>query len=167
MTDFRGLIATLLGAEVEFIVVGGLAAVGHGSARLTQDVDVVYHRTPANLERLVACLTPHQPYLRGAPPNLPFRWDEETLRRGLNFTLTTRLGDLDLLGEIVGGGDYPALLPHTIELEVFGQPCRCLDLPTLIRTKRAAGRQRDFDALSEREALQEERESADSDSRRE
>ncbi len=42
--------------------------------------------------------------LRGAPPGLPFTWNEQTIAAGLNFTLTTRLGDLDLLGDIPGGG---------------------------------------------------------------
>lgn len=56
---------------------------------------------------------PHHPYLRGAPPGLPFRWDVATLERGLNFTLTTDVGDLDAFGEITGGGGYEDLLPHT------------------------------------------------------
>ena len=75
----------------------GVAATIHGSARVTQDLDIVYARTPENFARLVAALAPHAPYLRGAPPGLPFRWDAETIRRGLNFTLTTTLGDVDLL----------------------------------------------------------------------
>ena len=49
---------------------------------------------------------PLKPYLRGAPPGLPFRFDADTLSRGLNFTLTTSLGWIDLLGEITGGGRF-------------------------------------------------------------
>jgi len=84
MTDFPGLIRMLADAGVEFILVGGVAATVHGSARLTRDVDVVYARTAANLERLVAALAPHEPYLRGAPAGLPFSWDLQTVSRGLN-----------------------------------------------------------------------------------
>jgi hypothetical protein len=91
VTDFAGLLKALAQAQVDFIIVGGAAATAHGSARLTQDLDVVYARDPHNLRRLVAALSPLSPYLRGAPPNLPFHFDEETLRRGLNFTLTTSL----------------------------------------------------------------------------
>src|SRR3990167_3614262 len=109
MTDFAALLRCLSEAGVEFILVGGAAATAHGSARLTQDVDVVYRRSSANLARLVTALAGHAPYLRGAPPGLPFRWDARALERGLNFTLTTDLGDLDLLGEIVGGGTYEDL----------------------------------------------------------
>lgn len=157
MTAFGSLLEALVTSDVEFIIVGGLAATAHGSARLTQDIDVVYARTPKNLERLVSALRPYTPYLRGAPPGLPFAWTAATIRRGLNFTLTTALGDIDLLGEIAGGGGYADLLPHTIRLELFGQACRCLDLPTLVRVKRAAGRPRDLDAIAELEALLESR----------
>jgi hypothetical protein len=157
VTEFRRLLSVLDGGKVECILVGGMAATVHGATRLTQDLDVVYSRARANLERLIAALAPYRPYLRGAPPGLPFRWDAETIARGLNFTLTTTLGDLDLLGEITGGGGYEDLFPHSSVIEVFGAACRCLDLPTLIRVKRAAGRPRDLQALAELEALLEER----------
>jgi hypothetical protein len=112
MIDLELALQELHRAGVEFVIVGGIAATIHGSARVTQDLDIVYARTPENIARLAASLAPHRPYLRGAPPGLPFRWDAETIRRGLNFTLTTTLGDVDLLGEIVGGGSYADLLPH-------------------------------------------------------
>ena len=139
------------------MIVGGLAATIHGSARLTQDVDFVYARTPANIDRLVDALRPHAPYPRGAPPGLPFDWSRATIEHGLNFTLTTAIGDIDLLGEIAGGGDYETLLPRSTQVEMFGCRCRCLNLPELIRVKRAAGRPKDLDALAELEALLEER----------
>ena len=158
MTDFEQIIRTFSEAEIECVIVGGLAATIHGSARLTQDVDFVYARNRANIGRLVAALRFHSPYLRGAPPGLPFEWSEATLERGLNFTLTTDIGDIDLLGEIAGGGDYRALMPHSVEVEMFGCRCRCLDLPGLVRVKRAAGRPKDLEALAELEVLLQERE---------
>lgn len=153
MTDFPAALAALADRGVRFIIVGGAAATAHGSARLTQDLDVVYARDGENLRRLCGALADRQPYLRGAPPGLPFRLDEKTLSHGLNFTLTTSLGDLDLLGEIVGGGRYEDLVSHTIEIDLFGLRCLCLDLPTLIRVKRAAGRPKDLEAIAELEAL--------------
>ena len=147
----------MLGREsVEYILVGGVAAAAHGSSRLTQDVDVVYARNPENLARLTAALAPFAPYPRGAPPGLPFRWSLEILQSGLNFTLTTALGDIDLLGEITGGGRYEDLLEDTIVLKVFGIECRCVTLRRLILLKRAAGRPRDLDAIAELEAILEE-----------
>jgi predicted nucleotidyltransferase len=133
--DFATLLRTLSGAGVRFIIVGGAAATAHGSARLTQDLDIVYERSRENLERLVQALTPHQPYLRGAPPGLPFKLDLETLRRGLNFTLTRKFGDIDL----------------------FGVRCLCLGLDKLIDVKRAAGRPKDLEVVAELVAIRQAR----------
>jgi hypothetical protein len=155
--DFPALLRALYEHGVRFLIVGGAAATAHGSARLTQDLDVVYDRSRDNLERLVRALAPHEPYLRGAPPGLPFVFDVETLHRGLNFTLTSKLGDVDLLGEIVGGGDYADLAPHCVSMDLFGVPCLVLGLDKLIEVKRAAGRPRDLDALAELVAIRESR----------
>lgn len=157
MTDFKTLLRALAEGGVEFILVGGVAGTVHGATRLTLDVDAVYRRSPENLERLVLALGPYRPYLRGAPPGLPFRWDAATLARGLNFTLTTSVGEIDLFGEITGGGTYEALVPDTVVIQVFGIACRCLSLERLIEVKRAAGRPKDFEAIAELEAILEER----------
>jgi predicted nucleotidyltransferase len=155
--DFLALLRALSSGGVDFVIVGGLAATIHGAARATYDVDVVYARTPDNLARLVAALAPLQPYLRGAPPGLPFSWSVETLSKGLNFTLTTEAGDLDLLGEVTLGGTYEALLPDAESVMVVEIECRCLSLERLIQVKRAAGRPKDLEAIAELEAIREER----------
>jgi predicted nucleotidyltransferase len=157
MTDFKALLRILSEAGVEYIVIGGVAAAVHGAARATFDLDVVYRRTPDNVDRLVLALMPYHPYLRGAPPGLPFRWDAATIRRGLNFTLTTDVGDLDVLGEVVGGGSYEALLTSTTVVRAFGVDCRLLNLDRLIEVKRAAGRPKDFEAIAELETVRSQR----------
>lgn len=149
MTDFKALLRLLTDNEVEFIIVGGAAATAHGSARLTFDLDIVYKRSRENIGRLVNALKPLEPYLRGAPAGLPFDWSEETIQKGLNFTLTTSLGALDLLGEIAGGGSYEQLFETTIPIEVGGVQCLCLDLERLIQVKRAAGRPKDLEVVAE------------------
>ena len=156
MIDPGRLVGVLVESGVEFILVGGVAATIHGAARLTEDLDIVYRRTPENLDRLAAALNDLHPYLRGMPPGLPFRLDARTLHHGLNFTLSTDLGALDLLGEITGGGGYEALYPATSEITVFGLTCRVLNLQRLIEVKRAAGRPKDFEAIAELEALADE-----------
>ena len=156
MTDYPELLRLLTEHGVTFIIIGGAAAVIHGSSRLTH-LEVVYRRNPENLARLTNALKAQAPYLRGAPPGLPFHWSEATLQRGMNFTLEIRLGQLNILGEVTGGGSYEDLLNHTIEVEVFGVRCRCLDLEALIRTKRAAGRPKDLEVIAELEAILEER----------
>ena len=140
-------------AGVRFVVIGGWAGLIHGSARSTNDVDFVYARDDENLARVIAALAPHQPYLRGAPPGLPFRWDVQTLRSGLNFTLTTAIGDIDLLGEVAGGGIYENIISQTLEVEAFGVSCRVVTLELLIQLKRAAGRPKDFEAIAELQLL--------------
>lgn len=154
--DFDKLLASLVSGGVEFILIGGVAGNILGSARLTFDVDIVYNRQKTNLENLEKTLKPFSPYLRGAPSGLPFKLDVPTLRHGLNFTLTTTLGDLDLLGEVVGGGGYRDLLPHTFIVAAFGVKFRCIDLPMLIRLKRASGRPKDLESIAELQALLEE-----------
>lgn len=156
MTPLERLLTALYKAQVEYIIVGGVAARAHGSARLTDDLDISYARNPANLARVITALAPLRPYLRGAPPGLPFDWSAAALRAGLNFTLTTSAGSIDLLGEIVGGGQYEDLLPHTLTITLFGRKVRLLDLPWLIRVKRAAGRPKDLEVVAELEALREE-----------
>jgi predicted nucleotidyltransferase len=153
MTHLERQLRVLAEAGVEFIVIGGMAAAAHGSARSTLDLDVVYARHPENVRRLVHALSPHKPYLRGAPPGLPFMFDEETILHGLNFTLTTDIGDLDLLGEVVGGGTYAELLPQTVAMSAFGVRCRYVTLDALIVLKRAAGRPKDFEAIAELELI--------------
>jgi len=157
MTDYRELIRSLVGGGVEFIIVGGAAAIAHGASRLTEDLDLVYRRNQKNVETIIKSLAPFSPYLRSFPEGLPFTWESQTIWNGLNFTLTTSLGPLDLFAEITLGGTYDDLLPHTVTLDVFDCRCLCLGLERLIEVKRAAGRPRDLDAVAELQALLEER----------
>lgn len=157
MTDFRRLLEALVTAGVEFIIIGGMAATAHGSAHVTVDLDLVYRRTLENIARLAAALQPLQPYLRGAPPGLPFRFDADTIKRGLNFTLVTSAGDLDAMGEAAGGGTYEALLPRSELRSIFGFDVRFVDLEMLLHLKRAAGRPKDLERIAELEALRDER----------
>ena len=145
----------LSAAQVRFVIVGGLAVTLHGSSYVTFDLDFCYARDRENLSRLAQALRPYNPRLRGAPADLPFRFDEDTLRGGLNFTLNTDLGDLDLLGEVSGIGDYAAALAASAPVELFGISFDVLTLEALIISKRAAGRPKDLQVLPELEALRE------------
>ena len=82
----------LCGAEVDFVIVGGVAAMLHGSAHFTNDLDVFYSRIAANLKKLKGALAPFHPRPRGFPDDLPFVWDEVTLRNATVLTLRTDLG---------------------------------------------------------------------------
>jgi hypothetical protein len=155
--QFKTLLATLAANHVEFVIIGGLAATLHGSARVTYDLDIVYNRTPDNLSRIVAALSPYQPYLRGAPEGLPFKFDVETLKRGLNFTFTTSVGPIDLLGELSGIGSYEAVLARSNTATMFDGTYRFINLEGLITSKKAAGRPKDLETIAELETIREER----------
>ena len=155
MIDFERALTVLADARVRFVIVGGLAITIHGSAYVTFDLDFCYARDRENLSHLAQALRPYNPRLRGAPEGLPFRFDEDTLKGGLNFTLTTDLGDIDLFGEVAGIGDYAAALAASQPVELFGNSFDVLTLDALIISKRAAGRPKDFQVLPELEALRE------------
>ena len=136
-------------AGVEFVVIGGAAMALQGSAHLTRDIDFCYARTSTNFERLAKALEPYHPVLRGAPPGLPFRFDSKTIANGLNFTLSTDLGDLDFLAEVSGLGSFPVVLAASDVKQVGGLDCSVLSLEGLIKSKTAAGRPRDRYVLPE------------------
>jgi predicted nucleotidyltransferase len=144
VTDFAALLRRLAGAQVEFVVIGGIAVLVHGHVRATLDLDVCYARTPENLERVVQALAPIRPRLRGAPAELPFFFDMQTLRNGLNFTLVTDEGELDLLGEVTGIGGYSDFVLQSISSSAYGVDVRIISLDDLIRSKAAAGRAKDL-----------------------
>jgi predicted nucleotidyltransferase len=139
--------------DVDFIIIGGVALSAHGSSYLTFDLDICYLRTKDNLRRLVSALSRYHPRLRDMPEGLPFIWDERTLRQGTNFTLSTDLGDIDLLGEVKGIGNYDDALSSSIVVHLFGNDVKVLSLKALIESKRAAGRPKDFLVLPELEAM--------------
>ena len=151
--DPEFILRQLANSEVEFVIIGGVAAAAQGSVRPTYDLDLCYRRTPENLERLAGALAPLHPRLREAPEYLPFQWDARTLEGGLNFTLQTDAGAVDLLGEVAGLGSYEQVLASTEEVELYGMSVHVLTLEGLIAAKRAAGRPRDLEHLLELEAL--------------
>lgn len=144
----------LLGrCEVEFVIIGGVAASLYGSTILTNDLDVCYARHRGNLKKLATALQSVNAKLRNAPPDIPFLLDDETLRHGLNFTFTTEIGSLDLLGEVRGIGFYEDVIRGAISYELFGYSFPVIDLEKLILAKRTAGRPKDMVALPELEAI--------------
>lgn len=148
-------IRILYDAGVEFVVIGGAAMGLQGSAYLTKDIDFCYARTAGNAERLAKALELFHPVLRGAPPGLPFHFDAKTIRSGMNFTLSTDLGDLDFLGEVSGLGTFQEVLAASDVKNVGGVECRVLSLEGLIKSKTAAGRAKDLYVLPELRGLNE------------
>ena len=155
MNGLATALKALTDGKVNFIIVGGFAAVAHGWLQITQDLDLCYERSPENLKRLAVTLAPYHPRLPGVPGDVPFLLDERTLLQGMNFTLQTDLGDIDLLGDLSGVGQFPEVARDAVSLSLFGSSCKIASLETVIRSKRAAGRPKDLYSLSELEALKE------------
>lgn len=142
--DADGLLNALLAANVEFIVIGGLAVVFHGHLRVTVDVDICYARTEKNYSAIANALAPFHPRLRGAPAELPFVLDSQTLKSGLNFTLETDIGAIDLLGEVTGAGMYPQASVDAVAMQFGEHTLRYVGIATLKKMKRGAGRPKDL-----------------------
>jgi hypothetical protein len=128
---------------VDFVVVGGIAGLVHGSAYPTYDLDVVYSRDAANLGRLASALDEIGVTLRGAPPDLPFQVDVRTLENGANLTFETEWGSFDVLGDAAGMRGYDALRADAGTEVVEGVTVRVASLDALIAMKRAANRTKD------------------------
>jgi hypothetical protein len=147
------MLGGLVKTNVKFVVVGGVAATAHGSSRVTNDLDVCYDTDRANIVTLASLLARWKAYPRGMDPGLPFIMDDRTLRGAPILTLRTTEGDIDVLDVIAGVGPYAKVRKHSQKISALGVTFRVLDLPSLIKAKRAAGRPRDFDHLPELEAL--------------
>jgi predicted nucleotidyltransferase len=155
LPDFspRALLARLVDGGVDFVVVGGVAAVAHGSVSFTQDLDISYAPDDENLERLGRVLVDLGARLRGVTDDVPFIPDGRTLRRTRVLTLDTPLGIIDLLAQPDGAPVYGRLRERAVRQQVAGVTVLVASLDDLIAMKKAAGRPKDLVAVEELEAI--------------
>jgi hypothetical protein len=147
-------VAALNRHGVEYIVIGGVAAITLGSPLLTSDFDICYRRSKENTNRLASALQELQARPRGMDPALPFILDGATLRNGDTFTFETSAGDLDCLGSPSGTSGYTDLVRAALTVDLGeGLTARVCSLDDLIRMKRAAGRPKDLYAVENLLAL--------------
>jgi predicted nucleotidyltransferase len=151
--NFAAAVQMLSDAGVEFIIIGGWSAILHGSAHITNDLDLFFSRKAENLRRLAQALAPYHPRLRDIPEGLPFVWDEATLRSATILTLTTDLGMIDLLAEVTGLGPFEEVNAKSVTVEAFGRKVKTLDLKNLIKAKLAMSRDKDISVVRELESL--------------
>jgi hypothetical protein len=152
------MVAELTRAGVRFVVIGGFAARAHGSTRITEDIDICYDPSPDNVRRLAGVLREWHAYMRGADAGLPFVMDERTFKITPIMTLITDRGAIDVMHRVEGVGEYPEVLASSEEIISSETRFRVLDLPGLLKAKRATKRPKDAEQIPELEALLELRE---------
>lgn len=147
------ILAVLVAHGVDFVVVGGLAVVFHGSTRITQDLDLCYSAEPANLEVLGRALIELEAKLFGIDEDVPFTPDAKTLGRTEILTLATRHGKLDLLRSPSGAPPYPKLRERAELVQTGDFAIRVASPDDLIAMKQSAGRAKDLADIEELEAI--------------
>jgi hypothetical protein len=142
--------------HVRFVLIGGFAGRLWGSNTITNDLDICYARDRPNVEALAAALRELGATLRGAPKEVPFLLDAQTLQRSDHFTFETRFGDLDCLGTPAGSKGFQDLVDGSAEMLVDSVRVLVAGLQDLIRLKRTAGRPKDLVEVEILAALREE-----------
>ncbi|MGH9032134.1 MAG: hypothetical protein ACRDZV_08375 [Acidimicrobiia bacterium] len=144
--------------EVEYVLIGGLAATLHGSPVRTGDADICPAPAPANLARLAAALRSMDAGLRveGEPGRIPFRCDAQFLARMEIVNLRTRFGALDISKQPAGTDGYADLTEHAVEMQVGDFKVAVASLSDVIRSKEAANRPKDHETLPTLYALRDE-----------
>lgn len=151
--DVERLLRVLVRNGVDFVVIGGIAAVLHGSARATFDLDICFATPPENLEHLGSALTELEARPRGVPDDVPFVPDAATLRRIEVVTLSTIAGELDILRSPAGAPRYDVLARHADRVDIRGDEILVASVEDLMAMKTAADRPKDRADLAELEAI--------------
>ena len=155
MADLESLLERLIRHRVEFVVIGGFAAVAHGVSLLTRDIDICCRFAADNLMRLQTALADLHPVHRMTPVRLPLELTPRKCRGLKNLYLDTDLGQLDCLGSVLGVGAYDEVTEQSVEINLPGGRCRVLNIDALIAAKHAMGRPRDREAIFQLRAIKE------------
>jgi hypothetical protein len=155
VNDINRLYQRLCDAEIDFVIVGGFAAVLHGSSLVTRDLDVCALLTQENVGKLREVLRDLHPVHRLSSQKLSFLDNPDPEVRLNNLYLGTDLGSVDLLSNILGVGDFESVRANAVEVELFGRRCRVISLDDLIRAKEALKRDKDHQAVIQLRAIRE------------
>ena len=154
--DFRprAILQLLTARGVDFVVIGGYAAVLHGSPRVTQDLDICFATDPENLSVLGRVLVDLNARLAGVEDDVPFRADARTLANITVLTLVTDLGKLDVMTMPSGAPPYPTMRDRADRFDLDGLLVRVASIPDLVAMKLAAGRTKDLADVDELTAIE-------------
>ena len=155
MSDINRLLQRLCDAEIDFVIVGGFAAMLHGSSLLTRDLDVCAVLTRESVAKLREILWDLHPEHRLTTQKPSFLDNPDPDVNVLNLYLRTDFGPVDFLSSITGVGDFASVRANAIEVELFGRRCLVMSLDDLIRAKEAIGRDKDVQAVIQLRAIRE------------
>lgn len=150
--DPTQLLGLLVDGQVDFVVIGGMAATIHGAELPTLNLDIMYEPSRGNLKRLAKVLQALDVRLRGAE-DVRIRVDAAYLRNGDSFTLVTPYGDFDCLGSVDGAGSFAEVKQKAEWHTIGGRSVAFASLDDLIAMKRTTGRRKDIPKLAELEEL--------------
>jgi predicted nucleotidyltransferase len=153
MQSFSQLLGRLADAGLEFVIVGGFAAVSHGSAYVTKDVDICVVLSEENITLLRVALKDLKPWHRMLPQKLSFLEEPPPGQAVQNLYLQTDLGMVDILSSVLGLGDFARLKQKAELLEVDGRKFHVISLEDLIVAKEAMGREKDMLTVKELRAI--------------
>lgn len=151
--DLNQLLRLLLDSRIEFVVIGGFAGVLHGSTVVTRDLDICMVMESDQLEKLRNVLTPFHPVHRRGPAKLSFLEMPKIFENVKNLYLDTDLGTLDILGDVIGVGDFQKVAATAIQVNLFNMPVKIISIEELIRSKRELGRPKDLLVIAELEKI--------------
>ena len=153
--DDQALLLRLRNEHVEFVIIGGFCGIIHGVTLVTKDLDICCRFRPENLYRIEAAVKDLHPYHRLAANKLPLELTDELCDRLRNLYLQTDLGKLDCLGEVLGLGDYEAVLKRSMTCKLSYGEFHILNIDALIAAKQAVGREHDLVAVRQLLAIKE------------
>ncbi len=150
MPDTKTILQRLLENEVDFVVVGGLAATLYGASTVTYDIDVCLDFSQKNILKMIQSVRDLNPRVRAQQGWISLEHlSPERISTLGNLYLQTDSGGLDLMGSLREIGPYESVVQRSIQLEVFGKPCRVLEIQALIEIKEGIGRPKDRQVILE------------------
>ncbi|MFH1729188.1 MAG: hypothetical protein ABIA04_12310 [Pseudomonadota bacterium] len=153
MQNFEKIIKLFIDNDVDFVLIGGLAATLHGSSIATQDIDFCVSFAEENCEKILKAIDGINPIHRDIKK--PFKENSQSLSKYKNLYLITDLGSIDMLGLVSGLGDYKKLISQSIEVDLFNRKCKVLSIDALIKTKKEMQREKDKETIFQLEAIKE------------
>lgn len=161
MADLTDIIERLVKHDVDFVLVGGLAAVTHGSSMTTQDIDICCNFSPENLLRIQSSLADLNPVHRMTSNRIPLQLTEEYCKSLKNIYLDTDWGQLDCISEVLGLGNFDVVKRKSETIKLDGAECRILSIDALITAKKAMARPKDIETIKQLEVILHEQSSSD------